>query len=88
MEPRVLHLIPCDNVREDALNFHRLDIRGLKTRIWTRVPPPVRCDLCVFWLFFTISSAKESFGFGLLRLQLLTRPKFDIGALRSLVNLE
>ena len=47
MEPRVLHLIPCESARSDSFNFHRLNIRGLKIRIWARNAPPISCDLSI-----------------------------------------
>jgi hypothetical protein len=51
MEPRVVHLILCDNARVDAHNFHRLDIRGVLVRLRARRDLPIRQDFCFVAMF-------------------------------------
>src|SRR6267154_542382 len=54
MDPEVVYLIVCDAVEADPLNFHRLPIRGLLTRIWSDAKPPfpiTRPEFCVFVMF-------------------------------------
>jgi hypothetical protein len=40
MAPRVLFLIPCDEVQVDPHNLHRFDIKGLMIQIRSRQTPP------------------------------------------------
>ncbi len=54
MEPEVVYLIVCDDVQTDPLNLHRINIRGLMTRLWSTSDPPfpiTRPEFCVFVMF-------------------------------------
>ena len=47
MDPQIIHLILCDNVRIDRSNYHRLDVRGLQVRLRARQTPPVKQEFCI-----------------------------------------
>ncbi len=40
MQPTVLHLIPCDDVQIDPINYHRCNVFGLITSIRSAASPP------------------------------------------------
>jgi hypothetical protein len=40
MDPEVLYLLPCGDVRHDPDNYHRIDVIGLITTIHSRIKPP------------------------------------------------
>src|SRR5438045_2436595 len=54
MEPEIVYLIACDDVRVDPLNLHRISLHGLMARLQSRSNPafPVtRPEFCVFAMF-------------------------------------
>lgn len=54
MEPEIVYLIACDDVETDPHNLHRVNVRGVMARLWSRVVPPfpvIRPEFCVFAMF-------------------------------------
>ena len=45
MDPQVIHLIICDRVFEDPNNLLRLNVSGLRVRLRSRNPLPIKVDI-------------------------------------------